>query len=85
MVEHPLIRHAYAAFTNQGFLLREVSLTAELLRNNATKVDVRREVVENDLYQLASKASRKTSVNAPNRLAHGLFLVLRSHVTFSSN
>lgn len=64
MIEHPPIRRTYAAFTNQGFLLREVSCTAELLQSNATETDVRREVVENDLYQLASKASRKTSVNA---------------------
>jgi hypothetical protein len=71
MIEHPPTRHAYVAFTNQGFLIREVSLTAELLRYNGTKADVRREVVENNLYQLASKASRKTSVNVVlRRLEH---------------
>jgi hypothetical protein len=64
MVEHPPVRRAYAAFTNQGFLLREVSLTADLLRQGRARSEVRREVVEHNLYQIASMASRKTTVNA---------------------
>jgi hypothetical protein len=64
MIEHPPIRQSYAAFTNQGFMLREVSLTADLLRHGSARAEIRREAVEHDLYQIASMASRKTTVNA---------------------
>lgn len=62
--EHPPVRDAYAAYTNQGFLGRETAATAEMLAGGATPSEVRRRVMEQNLFQLTSESSRKSTVNA---------------------
>ncbi len=62
--KHPPIQQGYTARTNQGFLLHEASLIAERLLAGATKEALRREVMENDLFQLAATPSRKTALQA---------------------
>ena len=56
------IQQPYVAHTNQGFLLREASLVATLMRENATQDEMKRRVVDDDLFQLASLASRQTTL-----------------------
>lgn len=57
---HPGIRTQYAAFTNQGFLLRETVAAASMIQSGATIEDVQRAVRDEDLFQLRTNASRKT-------------------------
>lgn len=64
---HSSVRQTYAAYTNQGFILREVGLVAELLLRGASQDEVRREVMGGDLFQLPSEASRKTILAAVNQ------------------
>lgn len=63
-VHHPPVRDAYAAYTNQGFLGRETAVTAELLAGGATPSEVRQRAKEQNLFQLTSESSRKSTVNA---------------------
>lgn len=62
--KHPPVRQAYSAYTNQGFLLREVGLVAELLLDGASQDEVSRQVMGDNLFQLRSEASRKTILGA---------------------
>lgn len=62
ILEHPKVQLSYLAQTNQGFLLREANLIANLMLENATKDELKRYVVDDDLFQLASVASRKTAL-----------------------
>lgn len=57
---HPPIQTTYIAYTNRGFLLHETTTTAELRLHGASVKDVRRRAAEDDLFQLSSRASRKT-------------------------
>lgn len=57
---HPKILEDYAAFTNQGFLLHEVTLAAALQLQGASSADLIRAVVKDNCFQLRSEASRKT-------------------------
>ena len=61
---HPPVVTRYAAFSNQGFLLREVGLVASLLLTGASVQTVKTEVLEQDLFQLASPSSRQTLLTA---------------------
>ena len=69
--QHPAVETAYAAYTNQGFLLREAGLVAELLLANMSREAILHEVVEGDLFQLASVASRKTTLQVLLRRFEG--------------
>ena len=64
MTEHPPVRQSYAAFSNQGFLLREVGLVAGLLLTGTPKEEVRRDILERDLFQLDAAKSRQTLLRA---------------------
>ncbi len=64
MIKHPPIRQKYVAYTNQGFLLREVSTAARLLLQGVSQDELRRRVQQEDLFQLPSKWSRKTTLGA---------------------
>jgi hypothetical protein len=64
VVTHPAVTTAYAALTNQGFLLQETMAVAARLLQRASAKSIRREVMEEDLFQLRSIHSRKTILNA---------------------
>lgn len=72
MQRHPPVQQTYAAYTQQGFLLREVGLVAERLLAGVTEAELKREVVEDDLFQLASAASRKTALTAIRQRLEGV-------------
>ena len=61
---HPPIQQKYAAYTNQGFLLREIGIVAGLLLQGVSNDDLRQRVEQDDLFQLPSKSSRKTILGA---------------------
>ncbi|MCA9840362.1 MAG: DUF1819 family protein [Trueperaceae bacterium] len=63
-MRHLTIQTTYAAFTNQGFLLNEVSLGADLVLTGSSLSALRTQIVEDNLYQLSSKASRQTIATA---------------------
>ena len=68
---HPAPSRTYAAYTNQGFLLHEVSFTAKQLLAGASLTDVAQQVTEQNVFQLRSAASRKTILSAvTQRLEH---------------
>jgi hypothetical protein len=73
---HPPVQQRYLARTNQGFLLREVSLVAERLLAGATKDELSRDVVAADLFQLPSVESRKTTLQAVRKRLEGVPLPL---------
>ncbi|MDZ7801877.1 MAG: DUF1819 family protein [Trueperaceae bacterium] len=62
--QHPPVRDDYAAYTNQGFLGRETSETAHLLGDGVSEQDVRRRATDENLFQLTSESSRRSTVNA---------------------
>jgi hypothetical protein len=57
---HPPVRSRYAAHTNQGFLLREVTVAAEMLLTGSDTAAVLRAVRDDDLFQLRTDKSRQT-------------------------
>lgn len=61
---HPEIDQTYAARTNQGFLLREAGLIANLLLSGATQAEIERQVKEDDIFQLRAAKSRQTILRA---------------------
>jgi hypothetical protein len=62
--DHPPVRDAYAAHTNQGFLGRETAAAARMLLGGVTPKEVRTRIVDDNVFQLTSPASRKTAANA---------------------
>lgn len=70
--KHPPVQQTYAAYTQQGFLLREVGLVAERLIAGIPEAELKQEVLEDDLFQLASAASRKTALMAIRRRLEGV-------------
>jgi Putative inner membrane protein (DUF1819) len=50
---------AYAARTNNAFVLTETVTVAELMHQGASENDIRYSVLVQDLFQLRSQASRK--------------------------
>jgi Putative inner membrane protein (DUF1819) len=62
--KHPSLVMRYSAFTNQGFLLREVCLIAEMLLCGYDLQKIKIRVLEEDLFQLSSLHSRKTILSA---------------------
>lgn len=64
MTTHPPIRQNYAAFTNQGFLLREVGVVAERLLHGVTEKEIQQAILEHNLFQLSSGKSRQTILKA---------------------
>ena len=69
--EHPAVRQTYAAYTNQGFLLREVSAVAALRLQGMDNDKLRVRVQRDDLFQLASSSSRKTILSAALKRLEG--------------
>jgi hypothetical protein len=69
--KHPPIQQGYTARTNQGFLLQEAGLVATRLLAGATKEALRRDVMDNDLFQLAAAPSRKTALGAVQKRLEG--------------
>lgn len=68
---HPAPSTTYAAYTNQGFLLHEMSFTAKRLLAGASLMEVAQQVTEQNAFQLRSAASRKTIFSAvAQRLEH---------------
>lgn len=68
--DHPAIVKSYAAFTNQSLMLAEVTKAAELLRCGTPLVELRRLVLDDNLFQLRTEHSRKTFFRAArDRLA----------------
>ena len=63
-VSHPPLVTRYLAHTNQGFLLREISLVAHELLSGRSHNSVRASVLEDDLFQLSATDSRKTTLSA---------------------
>lgn len=61
---HPTIIMDYLAYTNQGFLLREVSFAAEGLLSGVSETKLRRQVLHEDAFQLRASPSRKTILGA---------------------
>ena len=61
---HPDVDQDYAARTNQGFLLREAGLIANLLLSGATQAEIKRKVKEDDIFQLRAAKSRQTILRA---------------------
>ncbi len=59
MQRHPPVQQTYAAYTQQGFLLREVGLVAERLLAGVTETELKQEVLEGDLFQLASTPTER--------------------------
>lgn len=57
---HPPIRTKYAAYTNQGFLLREVVVAAGLCMSGDSASDILKSVRDDDLFQLRTAKSRQT-------------------------
>lgn len=71
LTKHPSVATAYAAYTNQGFLLREAGLVAKLLLADMSREAILHEVVEGDLFQLAAVASRRTTLQVLLRRFEG--------------
>ncbi len=61
---HPEVDQAYAARTNQGFLLREVALVADFLLSGTSQAEIERLVKEEDIFQLRAARSRQTILRA---------------------
>ena len=53
---------AYAARTNNAFVLTETVTVAELMHQGATENDIRYSVLVEDLFQLRSQASRESAI-----------------------
>lgn len=68
---HPRIYATYAAFTQQDFLLREVTMTAEQLQAGISTDVLKRSVIDDDLFQLASPASRRSTLTVTRRRLTG--------------
>lgn len=60
ITDHPEINTSYQAFTNQSFLLAEVTCVARLLQQGASMPEVRRAVMTENVLQLKTEHSRKT-------------------------
>lgn len=84
MTKHPPIRQNYAAFTNQGFLQREVGVVAERLLDGATEKEIQREILEHDLFQLPSSKSRQTIVRAVLKRLDNVPTSLLEHLAYGS-
>jgi hypothetical protein len=61
---HPALVTEYAAYTNQGFLLREMTVSAALLLRGYSIDDLKMQVLEQNAFQLPSQQSRKTILTA---------------------
>lgn len=57
---HPSIRTKYAAYTNQGFLLREVVAAAARCMSGDSASDILKAVRDDDIFQLRTANSRQT-------------------------
>lgn len=57
---HPIIHTSYAAHTNQGFLLREVSMVAEMFVAGSNRDEIFLAIRDDDLFQLRAAKSRQT-------------------------
>jgi hypothetical protein len=62
----------YAAHTQQGFLLREVTFVASRMNEGETPEAIRREVMDDDAFQLPSRASRTTALTAVTARLNGV-------------
>jgi hypothetical protein len=62
--KHPSLVTRYAAFTNQGFLLREVSVVAEMLLRGYNFQEIKYKILNEDSFQLTSVHSRTTILHA---------------------
>lgn len=54
----PSPKQTYAANTHQGFFLREITFVAARLREDASLEAIQREVMDENAFQLSSRASR---------------------------
>lgn len=61
---------AYAARTNNAFVLTETVTVAELMHQGATLDDIRNQVLEKDLFQLRSHASRERALQTILKRLH---------------
>lgn len=61
---------AYAARTNNAFVLTETVTVAELMHQGATLDDIRKQVLEKDLFQLRSQASRQQALQTILKRLH---------------
>ena len=64
LVDAPEIVKTYAAFTNHAFLLDETVAVAALLKEDFAPDEVKRLILEQDLFSLRANASRRTLASA---------------------